>query len=303
MNYKNPLNMKIFEVISSIIGWPLEPSSELKNLPIDDNFYKIIEKELSMTVRGRVYSVNASRLAVTVEELVQELDSQYTKNYFQSENGTYNGLLDVTNHKGEKVKSIDHKWKIRGKNLIKKIKLKQEDNPGLSVLDLGCGYNLYKKHLKNVTGVDPYIKNADYVCRLEDFVPQKKYDIIICFGPMNWYTFDLQVKNMRKIKECLAKDGVCYWSHVHNYYKVYQLDAGRAHKWKADSLEDAFRNNAFYFYDKEWKYNQYFNWTEEALEKISEMAGLSTGAMLYDDCGCYRPPMWRLFSELSHKKL
>jgi hypothetical protein len=62
-------------------------------------------------------------------------------------------------------------------------------------------------------------------------------------------------------------------------------------------------NNAFYFYDRQWKYNQYFNWTEEALETISGFCGLSTGEMQYDDCGCYRPPMWRLFCELRHKEI
>jgi hypothetical protein len=303
MKYKNPLNMKIFELVVSVFGWPLEPNSKISDLPLNEKFYETIEGKLSMDVRGNRYSVKASRDCVTIGDLVGDLDFQYTKNYFQSENGTYNGLIDVSNYKGEKISGIEHKWKIRGKNLIERIRKMQAEKPDLQILDLGCGYNLYKKHLDNVTGVDPYIESVDYLCRVEDFEPPQKYDIVICFGPMNWYTFDLQVRNMKKIKECLADTGVCYWSHVHNYYKVYQEDAVRAHTWKAGTLEDAFRNNAFYFYDRQWKYNQYFNWTEEALETISGFCGLSTGEMQYDDCGCYRPPMWRLFCELRHKEI
>jgi hypothetical protein len=298
--YKNPLNMKIFNEIQDVLGWNIEPDSVVADLPISRAVLLELERRFSVNVRGNNFKVEISTQHERIRDLVQDIDGQYTRNYFVSESGTYNGLIKVTDWKGASVETIVHKWKIRGKNLIEKIKKMQQQNQNLSILDLGCGYNLYKDHLANVTGVDPYIEVADYVCRIQDFEPPKKYDIIICFGPMNWYTFDEQVRNMRKIKECLAEDGVCYWSHVHNYYKIYQPDANRAHTWVAGSIEDAYKNNAFYFFDQLWKFNQYFNWTEEALLAITGKVDLVCGEMQYDDCGCYRPPMWRLFCELRH---
>lgn len=303
MIYENPLNLKIFDLISDLFAWPIEPNSSVELLGLDESFYQKLEEALFMRVRDVDYRVVAPRDAKTVADLVGALDAQYTQNYFKSENGTYKGLITVDDHTGRPVDSIKHKWRLRGKNLIDRIQKMQSQDPQLKILDIGCGYNMYKDYLNNVTGVDPYIEDADILCRIEDFDPPQKYDIIICFGPMNWYTYDLQVRNMNVIKRSLAPEGICFWSHVHNYYKVYQLDAARAHKWIADDLSSAFRNNAFYFYDRLWKYNQYFNWTEEALERISKQCGLKTGDMQYDDCGCYRPPMWRLFCELSHAEI
>ncbi len=296
----NPLNMNIFKKVQEIIGYPLAPESPLDQLPLNEKTYAQFEDEFKVTVRDKTYSVEIPRNLKSIDHLVKEIDLQYTTNYFQSESGTFKGLVDVVDHKGVKVEGIDHKWKIRGKNLIDKIKMLQKSNPDLKILDLGCGYNMYKDYLDNVTGVDPYVESADIMEKISNFKPPHKYDIIICFGPMNWYTFDEQVRNMKTIKESLATNGVCYWSHVHNYYKVLQPDAANAFTWIAGDLDAAFKNNAFFFYDRIWKYNQYFNWTENALTDVCKLTGLNMGAFQYDDCGCYRPPMWRIFSELRH---
>lgn len=294
--------MKIFNKVEQLLGWPVEPDSLFSQLPVDQTFFDKVSQEFSVNLRDRCYPIVLKKYYERIKDLVQDVDSQYTRNYFVSESGTYKGLIEVTDYKGEKIETIEHKWKIRGKNLIQKIKDMQKANPRLTILDLGCGYNMYKDHLLNVTGVDPYIDRADFLCRIQDFKPPQKYDVIICFGPMNWYTFDEQFRNFQKLKECLSENGVCYWSHVHNYFKIFQPDASRAHTWVAGPLDEAFKNNAFYFFDSLWKYNQYFNWTEEALLTLANKVGLECGEMQYDDCGCYRPPMWRLFSELRHAK-
>lgn len=296
--YSNPINMLIFSKVQSIIGWQVSPESPILQLPMNEKIYETIEQEFSVELRGVKFEVQLKRDYLTVSDLVKDVDAQYTNNYFTSESGTFKGLIEVVDHKGIPVPSIEHKWKIRGKNLIEKIKKMQATNPNLRILDLGCGYNMYKDHLQNVTGVDPYIDEADVHCKLSDFKPDGKYDIIICFGPMNWYTYDEQYRNMLKIKECLSDTGVCYWSHVHNYHKLFQPQGEHAHSWIAGDLEDAFKNNAFFFYDRIWRYTQYFNWTEHALMTLCDHVGLKYGEMQYDDCGCYRPPMWRLFCEL-----
>ena len=74
---------------------------------------------------------------------------------------------------------------------------------------MGCGVNEYKKHLNNVTGVDPYREEADILAKQSDFDSQgQTWDVIICFGPMNWYTYDEQYPNMLTLKKCLAPNGL-----------------------------------------------------------------------------------------------
>lgn len=62
--------------------------------------------------------------------------------------------------------------------------------PNADVLDVGCGYNLFKVHLPNVTGLDPAYGEVDVQSTIEEYVTDKRYDAIICsnmlhFGEMS----------------------------------------------------------------------------------------------------------------------
>jgi len=74
------------------------------------------------------------------------------------------------------------------------------------VLDVGCGDNLFKKH-GNVTGIDPYNFNADIMCDILDYEPDQTYDLIICFGSINFYNIAWVDARMRKVSTLLAKNG------------------------------------------------------------------------------------------------
>ena len=55
-----------------------------------------------------------------------------------------------------------------------------------NVLDFGCGYNQFKPRIKNLTGIDPFNENADYMVDILDFNVDEKYDHMIVFGSLNF---------------------------------------------------------------------------------------------------------------------
>ena len=103
----------------------------------------------------------------------------------------------------------------------------QKERPNLTILDMGCGVNEYKKHLNNVTGVDPYRKEADILCSQADFKPANdiKWDVIICFGPQNWYTYDEQYRNYKiNLEENLQGNCELYYNELSNAKREKELE-------------------------------------------------------------------------------
>jgi hypothetical protein len=302
--YTNPLNKLIWEKVQQMFYWNIAPESPISQLPFTQEFIYECEDEFSMEVRDMHYPIKLGQVEdwkdKTMGDFVKEIDDQYQNNYFVGENGTSTtGVVGTIYDVDEKP--LTNKWNIRGQALVDRLKAMQEENPNLTVLDMGCGVNEYKKHLKNVTGVDPYRKEADVIAKQSEFDPKgQKWDVIICFGPQNWYTYDEQFRNFQKLKECLAPNGLLLWSHVHHYYKVFQPDHRYAHTWIHGDMDHAQRNSAFYFYDRDWKYTWYFNWTEHAVETLASHVGFKINSINYDHCNLYRPPMWRIFVEMTH---
>lgn len=66
--------------------------------------------------------------------------------------------------------------------LIDKIK------PNETVIDVGCGSNLFKGKIDNVIGVDPAFPEADYCMSIEDFSQQNttKFNVAFCLGSINF---------------------------------------------------------------------------------------------------------------------
>ena len=299
------INKLIWNKVEELFYWNISVDSPIKQLPFTMEFILACQKEFSMKVRDKEYPIRLGGPVdwqdKTMGDFVKEIDEQYQNNYFVAENGTSTTGV-VGEIKDVNDKPITNKWNIRGEALVKRLQAMQKERPNLTILDMGCGVNEYKKHLNNVTGVDPYRKEADILCSQADFKPADdiKWDVIICFGPQNWYTYDEQYRNFMTLKNCLAPSGLLLWSHVHNYYKVFQPDHPHGHTWIHGDLEHAQKNSAFYFYDRNWKYTWYFNWTEHAVNTLAGHVGLKINKVDYDHCNLYRPPMYRIFTEMTH---
>jgi len=77
------------------------------------------------------------------------------------------------------------------------------------ILDVGCGDNLFKKHLEKgfFIGLDPYNLNADEIMDIIDFNYPIKFNLIICFGSINFYDIKWVDDRMKKVASLLAEDG------------------------------------------------------------------------------------------------
>ena len=104
-------------------------------------------------------------LTGTVEQFVQSLDTFYMKRFF-----------------GEIRKPNTDEHTYSGWSIVDRI---NERNPK-NVLDFGCGYNQFKPRIKNLTGIDPFNENADYMVDILDFNVDEKYDHMIVFGSLNF---------------------------------------------------------------------------------------------------------------------
>ena len=60
----------------------------------------------------------------------------------------------------------------------------------IAVIDVGCGYNPYKKFHNNLIGVDIINDKADIVCDILDFSAEEKFDVAICYGSLHFNSYE-----------------------------------------------------------------------------------------------------------------
>jgi SAM-dependent methyltransferase len=102
--------------------------------------------------------------------------------------------------------------------LIKKLK---KENYNI-ILDLGCGKNIYKKHITNIIGIDKYPEytalgkvNADIIADIGDLpFKNETVDAILVLGSIGEVPEDTAVnglgKQIKEIKRVLKPNGVVY---------------------------------------------------------------------------------------------
>ena len=97
------------------------------------------------------------------------------------------------------------KFKYSGWNLLKKIDIQE------SVLDIGCGYNLFKPYLPNLYGIDPANKNAHQQISIENYNTKTKYDVVLCLGSLNFGTSENVEPQVKKAVSLVKPGGRIYW--------------------------------------------------------------------------------------------
>ena len=105
-----------------------------------------------------------------------------------------------------------HNWKpdydkfdLTGWKLLDKI------DKNAHILDIGCGYNLFKEHFPNLYGIDPYNDKADEEIKFEDYQPHKNFDVFLALGSLNFgdeKTVDNQIKHLYNITK---KNDIIIW--------------------------------------------------------------------------------------------
>lgn len=99
-------------------------------------------------------------------------------------------------------------YPISGYSLITKIK---EINPK-KIIDVGCGYNDFKKHIPNIIGIDIANKNADHVMDIMDYpCEDNSVDVILALGSINFGTKDTIEKQVEWIASKLKTGGLAFF--------------------------------------------------------------------------------------------
>ena len=78
-------------------------------------------------------------------------------------------------------------------------------------LDVGCGTNPFKEFRKNVIGIDPAFDQADIKCTIEEYVPDRLFDVATCLGSINFGTIETIEKQIDKVVSCLKPVSRIYW--------------------------------------------------------------------------------------------
>tara|TARA_R110000822_G_scaffold140325_8_gene278048 strand:+ start:653 stop:1171 length:519 start_codon:yes stop_codon:yes gene_type:complete len=83
---------------------------------------------------------------------------------------------------------------------------------GNTILDVGCGYNLFKDHYGDLLyGIDPANPAADEMVTIEALEVVKKYDIALCLGSLNFGDEFTILSQINKVVQCIKTGGTIYW--------------------------------------------------------------------------------------------
>lgn len=99
------------------------------------------------------------------------------------------------------------KFKYSGWALLDKINKEQ------TILDIGCGYNLFKQHYGNkLYGIDPANDLADERVSIEDFNSVgNQWDVVLCLGSLNFGDESIVKPQVEKTVSLCKKGGIIYW--------------------------------------------------------------------------------------------
>jgi hypothetical protein len=146
------------------------------------------------------------------------------------------------------------KYQYSGWQLIDKV------SPSEHVLDVGCGPNLFKGKIPNLTGIDPAFVEADYQTTIEEFQTDQRFDVAFCLGSIN---FGNKLTVMNQI--------ACVVNHLKPTARIYW----RCNPGIADHGNEACKMIEFY------------PWTLEEHVKLSELFGFKLTVACWDDNRIY----------------
>jgi len=87
-------------------------------------------------------------------------------------------------------------------------KIKPEDR----ILDIGCGYNLFKKHFGDrLYGIDPYNPAADELVSWEDYQPKQKFNVYFALGSLHFGDDEIVESQIKKLSDLTNPGNRIFW--------------------------------------------------------------------------------------------
>ena len=107
------------------------------------------------------------------------------------------------------------------------------------VLDVGCGHNEFKGKIKNLVGIDPGCQQADVVTTIEDYEPDRQFDVAFCLGSLNFGQGEIVPNQIEQVVACMKPKSRIYWRvnpglHDHDSKLCEQIDF---YPWSRELLE------------------------------------------------------------------
>lgn len=79
------------------------------------------------------------------------------------------------------------------------------------ILDVGCGSNPLKNYFPNLVGIDPAFHQADIQCTIEDYIPDRLFDVALCLGSINFGNVQIIQRQIEKVVSCLKEKSMIFW--------------------------------------------------------------------------------------------
>jgi SAM-dependent methyltransferase len=154
------------------------------------------------------------------------------------------------------------KWQYSGYSLLDKI------SPDESVIDVGCGRNLFKPYLPRLIGVDPATDQADYQLPILEFETAQTFDVALCLGSVQFGDIDNIRAHIHKINSLLKPTGRIYWRcnqrpEVQEWFFKWSFDL---HQELADEFGYDLRDCKWDYYtpDDDRSYRIYAEWVKKS---------------------------------------
>ena len=165
------MNSKIFSLVqenlSRLFDQSVAADTDLDSLSWTVNKRLLFENLVGSALELPVHSRG------TVEQLVDSLGQQYLARFFGQ-------------HWGHAM----DQYRQTGWALVDRVNAL---NPG-RVLDVGCGFNLFRGRIQNVIGLDPYNDEADVKLDIIDYAAEpQSFDVILALGSL-CYNSELEVE-------------------------------------------------------------------------------------------------------------
>ena len=140
-------------------------------------------------MKNHGYKYGAGTGPLHIESQLMFHDQDYLNDYFRN---YWKPSLDAYTYSGYDViaaKILPNEW----------------------LLDVGCGYNPFKKLLPNVIGVDPAMDEADVKVTIEDFYATRRFHVATCLGSINFGDDAVVGRQIMKMVSCLHSHSRVFW--------------------------------------------------------------------------------------------
>lgn len=182
-NVKSAFNLDRWTSIVDMIDSNIVVSS----LPWTPVRFAKFKKDLSDTFSLTEADATSLNFDLSIESLSKAIDYLYSKRFWST---IWQPKTDTYQYTG---------WNIVDEVL--------KDAPG-AVLDVGCGYNQFKQRIPNLTGIDKFNDQADYMVDLLEYnVGSSVYDAVIVFGSINFGEYEDISLRFKKVFDLTAYGG------------------------------------------------------------------------------------------------